>query len=668
MICYMSTHINVSELLCITLNINYNVMKNFILKNITILMVFLGMTDTMKSQDCTTLEVYTSTTGPCTIGEEGTILATLFEGVSPFIFTLLDTDRNTLEVSSPQNAISYFFNAPAGNYIVTVEDGNACQAEVQTTVDVFSSLDFNVISENVSCVGSIDGEIRVEVFGGFPTYDIYLRDAETYEELEFVSTADFSYVFSGLTPKSYMIEVIDAVGCWLQSDIIAISEPTELIATVINVQDVSCLGSDGAVSVEAVGGIAPYTYSLSQEGVEIVAASTNTIFNNLSTGEYLVEVVDDNSCYESITVVISNSEPLIAAVTKTDILCFPDSGQIVVEAIGGTPPYRYSINDGALLTTNIFTGLVSGVYTINTLDNLDCNVINEVTIEEPFPLLLFFEKEIDYISESDNTITTSVVGGVLPFRYELIGANIEFMQNDTGVFNQIPMGEYTLGVIDGVDCTITETLVISYGDTNNDGISDNDEDVNSNGTLSDDDTDGDGIPDYQDDDDDNDGVDSAGEIDASRGSFSKAADNFLDTDEDGLPNHRDTDDDGDGILTIDEDYNGNGDPTDDDTDGSGVADYLEKEVTLSVEENELSNRFSFFPNPASSNVVMEFNTMGGVFIEVTFFDINGAKIATKKEVNTNQSIRFDVSSFSTGIYFVQIYDGSNYGIKKLFIK
>lgn len=49
-----------------------------------------------------------------------------------------------------------------------------------------------------------------------------------------------------------------------------------------------------------------------------------------------------------------------------------------------------------------------------------------------------------------------------------------------------------------------------------------------------------------------------------------------DTDRDGVPNYLDPDDDGDGIDTADEDANGNGDPTDDDYDDDGTPNYLDR--------------------------------------------------------------------------------------------
>ena len=95
------------------------------------------------------------------------------------------------------------------------------------------------------------------------------------------------------------------------------------------------------------------------------------------------------------------------------------------------------------------------------------------------------------------------------------------------------------------------------------------------------DSDADGIFDFIDADDDGDNVPTAFELDV----FNADGDNDpltnpLDTDGDGLPNYLDPDDDGDGVLTIDEDLNGDLDPTNDFTDPVAGPDYLNSAVSL----------------------------------------------------------------------------------------
>ena len=111
-------------------------------------------------------------------------------------------------------------------------------------------------------------------------------------------------------------------------------------------------------------------------------------------------------------------------------------------------------------------------------------------------------------------------------------------------------------------------------DSDNDSVPDNNEgnDFNFDGipdqVFTGNDTDGDGLDDGYEGSDINDGFDVNDEID-------NPANDLPDTDGTEDVNYRDIDDDGDEINTIDEDIDGDGDPTNDDTDGDGIPDYLD---------------------------------------------------------------------------------------------
>ncbi|BAO55604.1 hypothetical protein [Nonlabens marinus] len=99
-------------------------------------------------------------------------------------------------------------------------------------------------------------------------------------------------------------------------------------------------------------------------------------------------------------------------------------------------------------------------------------------------------------------------------------------------------------------------------DTDNDGVPSNQEPFGQ-------DTDGDGIPDKLDFDDDGDNIPTSVEGVVN------------DEDEDGIPDYLDNDDDGDGILTIQEDLNGDLDPTNDTT--NGIPNYLNSAVATAAD-------------------------------------------------------------------------------------
>jgi hypothetical protein len=114
-----------------------------------------------------------------------------------------------------------------------------------------------------------------------------------------------------------------------------------------------------------------------------------------------------------------------------------------------------------------------------------------------------------------------------------------------------------------------------------------------------------------------------------------------------------------------------------DGDGSTSGDYiyttsLPISNVTSVEENVEANfNLSVFPNPVSDNVNVKFTLMETSDITIDLMDINGNKIANiisengmKGDINKT----FNVSSYSKGVYFLQIKNEKASSIKKLIIK
>ena len=125
---------------------------------------------------------------------------------------------------------------------------------------------------NSSCNGGIDGSAELTIEGGTAPY--------TTEDL------------SGLSAGIYTTTVIDANGCETSVEF-TISEPDELVASVV-VTDVSCNGlNDGSAELTIAGGAAPYdTEDLS----------------SLFAGTYTTTVADANGCETSVEFTISEPD------------------------------------------------------------------------------------------------------------------------------------------------------------------------------------------------------------------------------------------------------------------------------------------------------------------------------------------------------------------------
>ena len=218
-------------------------------------------------------------------------------------------------------------------------------------------------------------------------------------------------------------------------------------------------------------------------------------------------------------------------------------------------------------------------------------------------------------------------------------------------------------------CSFTDVTIVSFIvciDTDSDGIIDSEEDINLNGNLDDDDTDMDNIPNYLDDDDDGDNVDTIIEISISTGRSINSIHPFVDTDGDLIENYLDDDDDGDMVLTRDEDYNNNGDPTDDDTNMNGTPDYLDSDVALSL--NEFDNvQFSMFPNPANDLVTIRLNANNFGNVTVNIIDLQG-KLILEQHISEGNTMELDIADLQSGLYFVKLNANNKSLIKKLIIE
>lgn len=108
----------------------------------------------------------------------------------------------------------------------------------------------------------------------------------------------------------------------------------------------------------------------------------NIVLN--TTGEYqLIAQNSTNNCSNSMAFNIQSDAPSIANTMATDPTCTGQSGSAqITEAIGGTAPYVYAINDGTFGNESFFTGLIPGSYTLSIQDSRGCEDTANILIAE----------------------------------------------------------------------------------------------------------------------------------------------------------------------------------------------------------------------------------------------------------------------------------------------
>ena len=122
-------------------------------------------------------------------------------------------------------------------------------------------------------------------------------------------------------------------------------------------QDISCFGlSNGSISVNGVNGAGGYTYAIN--GGALQASGT---FSNLPSGNYGVEVVDQDGCVSEDSIsIVEPTELNITLIDTENISCAGENdGSITVSASGGTGVLVYEVIPDSTQSTGIFENLLA---------------------------------------------------------------------------------------------------------------------------------------------------------------------------------------------------------------------------------------------------------------------------------------------------------------------
>jgi gliding motility-associated-like protein len=258
-------------------------------------------------------------------------------------------------------------NLGAGNYTVTVTDGNGCQQTANVSVVLSDGPVITVTSVNgVTCNGQTNGSASVTVTGGDGNYSYSWSPSGGNG-----STAN------GLAPGAYTITVEDGSGCQVTENIL-IGEPLAVSVTgVVNNSD--CSGNNGSIMAVASGGTGSYAYLWSPNG-ETSSSITG------APGNYSVVVTDGNGCQvtQSFTIGLTNNLDATILPGNTTIEG-GESVQLEVELNPDSPvaTYTWTPIDGLSCTdcpNPIASPSVTTTYVVSVLTEEGCSDTAMVTI------------------------------------------------------------------------------------------------------------------------------------------------------------------------------------------------------------------------------------------------------------------------------------------------
>ncbi len=302
----------------------------------------------------------------------------------------------------------------------------------------------------VVCNGQLTAALSATVTGGVAPY--------TYSW----STGATTSSIGGLGAGTYTCWAVSSTAV-TYSGTIVITQPPPINSYINTQYNVFCNGgSDGYLSVYALGGATPYSYTWSPFGGNQSWAS------GLSAGNYSCFIGDANGCVSTVTALVTQpSAPSIIAFATSSAVC---AGQNVT-LIGGGSVQGYTWTNG--VTNGVpFTPTATANYVVTGFDYNGCPGYAQTSvIVNPTPTVsaagtasicpgnsvtLTAFGANSYVWTSGATSSAAVVSPTTTTIYSVTGTNTFACQNTATV----SVGVYTSNVI---SATLSKSVVCSGG-------------------------------------------------------------------------------------------------------------------------------------------------------------------------------------------------------------
>ena len=515
------------------------------------------------------------------------------------------------------STFSYIDNLCSGQYSVTVTDANGCVFEDSIIIyDPQLSIAFSTTGN-----GGCNSYIEAFVDGGTPPYAYSWDNGST--------TSESGSVCEGW----HVLTVTDSLGCIIV-DSSFVADDTSLTTTITYIEGANGIcgdmpGCNGIAGIAVFNGTPPYTISVSN-------GMTDSFTNNSYYINFLCEGIHEFTVTDSSGYSFTNSVYIPGGVLSPIQLMILNTtnptcggcwdGSIETTAFGGSPPYQWSIDGGAVWQpSSNFYALGQGTYDVCVMDGNGCMTCESITLFFCDLTSIATSNNLSCFETCDGLINGTISNGSSPYTV-MSNSGYVSLNGSTFTIDSLCEEEVIILVTDDNNCTQYDTLQISQPDSLyftytqtqiasctacNDGISE----IEIFG----------GTPPYV--------------VDWS--DLGSASTDTIAVDLQG----------GSGVLCI--------------TDSNGCQ-FCDSVTVNFIDDSGIEGQvieFSIYPNPADDLFVIQSSL---AFNLIRIVDSQG-KLVMELQNDYNKTIPIDVSEFEAGIYSIMILSDQGIGIKKLIV-
>jgi len=422
-------------------------------------------------------------------------------GTPPYTYTMFD--GTTTFANGTNNVFEVVDNGTDQTLILTATDSNGCQITDTVTINAPTGLTFSFNVNPITCdatgIGVNPGSIDITILEGPGSYDVEILPIGSEPVQNSGGSDTVNWAIS--IPGDYIFAVTDVgnAGCTYLTPIVTVPEYNTIDAVIAENEPVTCYnGTDGELSIQINNYVGAYNFEVFSRdnfGVETttgvtgsfdtsIAGQNPAVITGLPAGNLVVhvEALDTPFCdtVSNVATVRQPDRALTVTLTQTaEVTCaIPGLGEVFAVGDGGWGSYEFQViaPDGITIiqdfpdTNDTFSGLSSGVHTVNIRDAEGCVVTNTIDLLLPTPIYADIQVTQPLLCNNDNNGAIeafNVSGGQGPGNYlyqlnRLSDGTSSGLQT-TPTFANLSAGDYTITIFDGWDCSYT-TVPITVQD------------------------------------------------------------------------------------------------------------------------------------------------------------------------------------------------------------